>query len=45
MGCGCDERKAELAARGKEPLIGKQYTPVDAAQWALMKSFDKILGR
>ncbi len=42
MPCKCPERKEELRAKGVDPLIGKDYTPVDAARWAIMKAFEKV---
>ncbi|MCJ2531428.1 MAG: hypothetical protein LN413_03825 [Candidatus Thermoplasmatota archaeon] len=45
MPCRCDERKQELAERGVGPLVGKDYTPLDAARWGIMKAFDRVLGR
>ncbi len=45
MPCRCDERKQELAERDVAPLVGKDYTALDAVQWGVMKAFDKILGR
>lgn len=42
MPCQCEERKAELAKRGVKPLVGKEYTPIDFAQWAIIKAFEKV---
>ena len=41
--CRCDERKAELRARGVLPLFGRdEYMAADFARWVGMKAADRL---
>lgn len=45
MTCKCNERADELAKAGVQPLIGGEYTAVDAAQWAVFKIKHLLMGK
>jgi hypothetical protein len=42
MPCGCLERAKELAEAGVAPLVGEDYTAVDAVQWLVRRLAEKL---